>query len=94
MQLAKIVGTVVSTIHHPAYDGRRVMLCELLDFDEQERGSAQVIALDRVQAGVGDTVLILKEGTGVRQLFQETDFPVRSVIVAVVDSVSCEERGA
>ena len=38
MQLAKIVGTVVSTVHHPAYDGRRVMLCELLDFDEQERG--------------------------------------------------------
>ncbi len=92
MQLAKVIGTVVSTVHHRAYDGRRVMLCELLDFNGQ--GGAQVIALDRVQSGVGDTVLILKEGTGVRQLFQEKDFPVRSVIVAVVDAVECDEQAS
>ena len=45
-----------------------------------------VIALDRVQAG-GERVLILREGTGVRQLYGETDFPVRSVIVGIVDDI-------
>ena len=89
MHLARVIGTVVSTVHHRAYDHQRVMLCQPLTPSGVSQG-AQVIALDRVDSGPGDLVLILKEGTGVRQLFQETDFPVRSVIVGVVDSVDVE----
>tara|TARA_B100001093_G_scaffold497745_1_gene545015 strand:+ start:1008 stop:1274 length:267 start_codon:yes stop_codon:yes gene_type:complete len=86
MQLAEVLGSVVSTVHHPAYTGRRIMLCQPLK-PTGETAGGQVIALDRVKSGPGDRVLILKEGTGVRQLFGETDFPVRSIIVAIVDSV-------
>ena len=89
MRLARIIGTVVSTVHHPAYDGKRVMLCQPLSPQGEPEGP-QVVALDRVDSGPGDVVLILKEGTGVRQLFGEKDFPVRSVIVGVVDDVSVE----
>ena len=86
MQLAEVLGSVVSTVHHPAYTGRRIMLCQPLN-PMGEKAGGQVIALDRVESGPGDRVLILKEGTGVRQLFGETEFPVRSTIVAIVDSV-------
>ena len=90
MVLAEVLGSVVSTIHHPAYDGRRIMLCQPLK-PTGEKAGAQLIALDRVDSGPGDRVLILREGTGVRQLFGETAFPVRSTIVAVVDSVDLEQ---
>ena len=87
MRLARVMGTVVSTIHHEAYDDKRVMLCQPLN-PQGEPDGPQVVALDRVDSGPGDVVLILKEGTGVRQLFGETQFPVRSVIVGVVDEVT------
>ncbi len=89
MRLARIIGTVVSTVHHPAYDDKRVMLCQPLSPSGEPDG-AQVVALDRVDSGPGDVVLIVKEGTGVRQLFGETQFAVRSVIVGVVDSVTVD----
>ena len=89
MHLARVIGTVVSTVHHPAFDGKKVKLCQPLAPTGEPQGN-QVIALDRVQSGAGDVVLILKEGTGVRQLFNETQFPVRSVIVGVVDEVIIE----
>ena len=89
MRLARIIGTVVSTVHHQAYDDKRVMLCQPLSPQGDPEGP-QLIALDRVDAGPGDVVLILREGTGVRQLFGEKQFPVRSVIVGVVDEVSVE----
>lgn len=89
MRLARVIGTVVSTVHHEAFDDKRVMLCQPLS-PQGEPDGAQVVALDRVDSGPGDVVLILKEGTGVRQLFGEKQFPVRSVIVGVVDEVSVE----
>jgi microcompartment protein CcmK/EutM len=90
MRLARVIGTVVSTIHHKAFDGQRVLLCQPLTPNGKPKG-AQVIALDRIGAGPNDLVLILSEGTGVRQLYGEKDFPVRSVIVGVVDSVDTVE---
>ena len=86
MRLARIVGTVVSTIKHPAFEGHRMMLCQPLAPNGDRLGS-QMIALDRVDSGVGDLVLILSEGNGVRQLLQAGQPPIRSLIVGVVDSV-------
>ena len=90
MKLARVIGTVVTTVHHPAYDGKKTLLCQPMS-PAGEADGAQIVAMDRVQAGVGDLVLVLKEGTGVRQLFGETTFPVRSVIVGVVDEVTLEQ---
>jgi len=86
MRLARVIGTVVSTVHHQAFDGQRVLLCQPLAPNGEPKGN-QVIALDRVDSGPSDVVLILSEGTGVRQLFGEKVFPVRSAIVGVVDRV-------
>ncbi len=96
MQLARVIGTVVSTVKHPAFDGLPLMLCQPLGADGQAKG-AQIIAVDRVQAGPGDAVLILREGNGIRQLFGKKVLPIRSAIVGIVDHLEraeTTERGA
>ncbi len=86
MRLAKVIGTVVATIKHRAYEGQKIMLCQPLDPQGEVMGR-QMIAVDSVQAGVGDHVLILTEGTGVRQILGKDAGPIRSVIVGIVDQV-------
>lgn len=90
MRLARVVGTVESAMKHPAYEGQKIMVCAVLSFDGT-REAKPVVALDRVDAGIGDTVLILTEGNGVRQLMGGEP-PVRSVIVGVVDQVTLSEE--
>ena len=89
MRLAMVIGTVVSTIKHPGYEGQRIMLCQPLTMTGKPKGP-QMIALDRVDSGAGDTVLVLTEGNGVRQLMAPAKPPVRSLIVGVVDSVQID----
>ena len=89
MKLARVQGTVVCTIKHPTYEGRRLMLCALLDVHGNPTGK-QEIAVDLVQAGVGDQVLIMSEGNGVRQLLGSDAGPIRDVIVGVVDLISVD----
>ena len=91
MILCKVMGPVVSTEKHPAFAKLKLLVVQPVD----ERGAAQgksFIAVDRVSsAGEGDTVLVLREGTGIRQLFglpKEAKWPIRSLIVGVVDAVS------
>lgn len=83
MKVGRVAGTVVSTISHPFFDGHRLLLCDLLDIDGDEDGS--LIAVDTVDAGVGDTVLILDEGNSSRQIFDISSGPIRTTIVGIVD---------
>jgi ethanolamine utilization protein EutN len=86
MILAKVVGTIVTTISHPHYKNRRLLVVQPLGL-EGEAPDEDFIALDATQAGVGDTVLINREGGGARQVLQNPDACVISVIVGIVDSV-------
>jgi len=87
MRLARVRGNVVSTIKHPTYEGRTLLLCQPVTPTGEPRGE-QVVAVDHVQAGVGDLVLVLTEGNGVRQILGANAGPIRSVIVGVVDEVT------
>lgn len=87
MRLARVRGTVVATIKHPTYEGRKILLCQPVTPDGRDKGD-QVVAVDNVQAGEGDLVLILTEGNGVRQILGANAGPIRSVIVGIVDEVS------
>lgn len=89
MILARVTGTVVSTIHHPVVDGRKLLLAERLDSNGKPTGG-YLIAMDTIGAGSGETVLILDEGTGARQILGDSNAPVRSVIVGIVDAVDIE----
>ena len=85
MKVGRVAGTVVSTINHPFFDGKRLLLCDLLDADGKAAG--YTIAVDRVDAGVGDLVLVLDEGSSARQLFGLETGPVRAVVAGIVDDV-------
>ena len=66
MYLGRVKGTVVSTIRHKMYDGRKLLLVARPNLDGSE-ASAYDICIDDVQAGVGDVVLVLDEGSSARQ---------------------------
>ena len=84
MILGRIVGSVVSTIHHSVVEGRKLLLAERLDESGNPTGG-YVIALDAIGAGKGETVLILDEGNGARQILDDAAAPVRSIVVGIVD---------
>ena len=86
MILARITGSVVSTIHHSIVDGRRLLLAERLDHTGKPTGG-YLIAMDVVGAGKGETVLVLDEGNGARQVLDDDNAPIRSVVVGIVDAV-------
>ena len=87
MKLARVVGTVVSTINHPAFDNRTLLLCDLLDPSGRPSGG-YLIAVDSVGAGAGETVLLLDEGNGARQVLGAPGAPIRTVVVGIVDSIA------
>ena len=93
MKLARVVGTVVSTINAPAFDGRTLLLCDLLDPSGRPSGG-YMIAVDSVGAGAGETVLLLDEGTSARQVLAAPGAPIRTVVVGIVDAVTSEEAAA
>ncbi len=90
MILAKVVGTVVTTISHPDYKNRRLLVVQPLGL-ENEAPDDDFVALDSTQAGIGDTVLVNREGNGARQVLRNPEACVISVIVGIVDSVHIAE---
>jgi microcompartment protein CcmK/EutM len=97
MILADVIGTVVMTVKHKAFDGEKLLTVQPLDEHLQPSG-AIILAIDRAQAGVGDRVIVLREGSGIRQIVGrdtgihvdeavKMDHPVRSMIVGIVDAV-------
>ena len=85
MKVGRVTGTVVSTINDPFFDGKRLLLCDVLDVAGEPDG--YTIAVDAVNAGVGETVLIVDEGTSARQIFGLTTGAIRAVVVGTVDQL-------
>jgi len=85
MKVGTVSGTVVSTINSPFFDSKKLLICDLLDASGNVDG--YTIAVDVVGAGVGETVLILDEGTSARQIFGLDTGPIRAVVVGIVDDV-------
>jgi len=89
MILARVHGTIVTTVQHPLYHGRKQLLVRALRPDGSFDGERYLVAIDIVDAGVGETVLVIDEGNCARQLLNtDANGAVRSVIVGIVDQVS------
>ncbi len=87
MKLCRVEGTVVATVHHPVYDGQKLLVVAPVE------GGDSFLAVDRVQAGVGDVVLVNQEGNGTRQLLRlGPNVPIRSLIVGIVDAVERDDE--
>jgi microcompartment protein CcmK/EutM len=89
--LCRVVASVVGTHHHPVLDGRTILACAPVNPKTGETLSApEILAIDTVQAGLGDYVLVCDEGNAARLVLQEPSAPARSLIVAVVDQYGVE----
>jgi len=86
MILGKVVGNVVSTIKLPVYQGYKILIVQPVNDKEEPQGES-VLALDTVQAGVGDTVLVIDEGNSSRLILNNSTAPVRTMIVGIVDTI-------
>ncbi|HJU56752.1 MAG TPA: EutN/CcmL family microcompartment protein [Pyrinomonadaceae bacterium] len=87
MILARVVGNIVATQKNPRYAGARVMLCQQITPEGDETGMT-VLALDSVDAGEGDVVLIVQEGWGASTAAtKEAGAAIDSAIVGVVDRI-------
>ena len=89
MILGKVTGTVVTTISHPHYKSRRLLVVQPLILPG-DPPNGDFIALDNTHAGIGDTVLVNREGNGARDVLNLPDGCVISVIVGIVDSLYVE----
>lgn len=86
MKLCRVLGTVVATAKHPTYVGRKLLVVQPVDEHSAPQGES-FLAVDLVQAGEGDLVLVNQEGNGARQLIPIERLPMRSLIVGIVDHV-------
>jgi microcompartment protein CcmK/EutM len=76
-----------ASVKHPAFAGHSLFVVQPLDETGADTGTS-FVAIDHVQAGVGDKVIVLTEGNGVRQILKQGDtVPIRSIIVGIVDQV-------
>lgn len=87
MQVGRICGHVVSTLKHPALAGRTLLLVELHDLQGHPT-DRRTVAVDTVDAGPGDWVLVADEGASASQILANPRGPVRTVVVGVVDAVT------
>ena len=85
MKVGRVSGTVVSTVNIDILEGKRLLLCDLLDPTGQATG--YTIAIDVVDAGVGEIVLILDEGNSARQILGRDWGAIRAVVVGVIDEL-------
>lgn len=87
MYIGRVAGSVVATIKISHLEGRRLLVVRQLDRDLKATGNYD-IAVDVARAGPGDTVLVLDEGNGARQILGLDPGAIRAVIVGVVDEVA------
>ncbi len=85
MIICKVTGSIVSTHKNEHLTGHKIMIVQPVDLNLKAVGS-DLLALDEVSAGLGDLVLVMKEGGGARLIFGEKKLPVQSVIVGVIDN--------
>ncbi len=86
MKIGRVVGNVVSSINTPDFEQRTLLLVDLVGPDGAPNGGYQ-IAVDNIGAGAGETVLLLDEGNGARQVLGAPGAPIRTVVIGIVDEV-------
>ena len=89
MQIAKVVGTVVSTQKHRKFEGAKLLLVQPITLEDTPRGVA-LLAVDSVGAGVNDKVLVVIEGRAAAEAVGRKGTPVDAAIIGIVDEVDLE----
>jgi ethanolamine utilization protein EutN len=91
MILAKVVGQVIATQKESRHEGKKILLLQPLDIHSKPSGDL-FVALDAVDAGVGDRVLAVQEGFSAMTAVGHTEAPIDAAVVGVVDLVELESQ--
>ncbi len=86
MLIARVIGEIVATRKHPSHEGRKVLLVQPLNLDGTDRGDA-VVALDAVDAGVGDKVLLTTEGFSAMTSVGRPQSPIDMAVIGFIDHI-------
>jgi len=89
MQIARVIGTLVSTQKHRKFEGAKLLLVQPLNPDDSPRGTA-LLAVDGVGAGVHEKVLIVLEGRAAGEALGRKGAPVDAAIVGIIDHVDVQ----
>src|SRR5438128_5996678 len=90
MLIATVIGEVVTTRKHPSHEGRKALLVQPLNLDGSNRGDA-VIALDAVDAGIGDRVLLVTEGYSAMTSVGRPESPIDMAVVGFIDEIRFDD---
>ena len=93
MLIARVIGDLVSTHKHASHVGRKALMVQPLNLDGSDRGDA-VVALDSVDAGVGDMVLLTTEGFSAMTSVGRPQSPIDMAVVGVIDRVDIADPEA
>jgi ethanolamine utilization protein EutN len=91
MILGRVVGEVVATRKHRSHEGRKLLMVQPTHPDGSDR-SDPVLALDSVDAGVGDKVLVVQEGYAAMTAAGRPNSPIDMTIIGIVDEIEIGER--
>ena len=91
MQLCKVKGNLVATQKNKYLVGHKLLLVHQIDLNGNLIGEQDMISLDLIDAGIGDIVLVAKEGDAVQQILGHKNAPVNTIIIAIVDDVEVVE---
>ena len=86
MLIGRVVGELVATQKHPSHEGRKLLLVQPLNLDGSDRGNA-VVALDAVDAGVGDRVLVATEGFSAMTSVGRPQSPIDMSVIGFIDQI-------
>jgi len=86
MLIGKVIGEVVATEKHASHHGRKALLVQPLTLEGQDRGVA-VVALDAVDAGIGDRVLLIMEGFSAMTAVGRPESPIDMAVIGVIDRI-------
>ncbi|HVP44672.1 MAG TPA: EutN/CcmL family microcompartment protein [Terriglobales bacterium] len=91
MILGRVSGEVVATRKHPSHERRKILVVQPIHPDGSDRGEV-ILALDAVDAGVGDRVLVVQEGFAAMAAVNRPNSPIDMSIVGVIDSIEVHEE--
>ena len=92
MIFAKVIGNVVSTQKDKNLKGHKLLLVREINFEGEFIDKKDALAIDLIDAGIGDTVLVAREGDAVEQILGDRKSPVNTVIIAIVDNIDINEK--
>jgi ethanolamine utilization protein EutN len=84
--IARVVGEIVATQKHPSHQGCKILLVQPLHLDGSNRGDA-VVAVDAVDAGVGDRVLLTTDGFAAMTSVGRTQSPIDMAVIGFIDEI-------